>query len=108
MAETRTAYVAVPYEDTSGKHEAGEQVTFELKDDQDHANFDTLLRYGVVTKEQAEEHQAAQRTDDRNARLAKAAQEAQEEAQVEADRPTSKHPPKDAQVPPKKPSTNRD
>lgn len=43
------AYVAIPYTDAEGKHEVDEEVEFPRDTDEQKANFDTLVRYGIVT-----------------------------------------------------------
>lgn len=44
------AYVAIPYTDAEGKHEVGEEVEFPRDTDEQKLAFDTMLRYGLISK----------------------------------------------------------
>lgn len=44
------AYVATEYTDAEGKHEVGQEVEFARDTDEQKASFDTLLRYGIISK----------------------------------------------------------
>lgn len=44
------AYVATEYTDAEGKHEVGQEVEFPRDTDEQKLSFDTLLRYGIISK----------------------------------------------------------
>lgn len=48
------AYVAIEYTDAEGKHEVNEEVEFPRDTDEQKASFDTLLRYGIISKSPVE------------------------------------------------------
>lgn len=48
------AYVATEYTDADGKHEVNEEVEFPRDTDEQKASFDTLLRYGIISKSPVE------------------------------------------------------
>lgn len=55
-------YVAIPYTDAKGEHKVGQQVEFPRETDQDKASVDTLLRYGVISRDKARAERIAEGT----------------------------------------------